>query len=98
MAPGTPPICRITFTRPDACAFEAQIDDAGEHEVFVWKLSVCPSDLDSDGFVGFGDLLLVLSAWGDCLACPEDLDGDGVVGFADLLTVLSEWGSCTADP
>jgi outer membrane protein assembly factor BamB len=54
-----------------------------------------PADLDGDGSVGFGDLLIVLASWGDCPAppaeCPADLDGSGDVGFADLLLVLSNW-------
>jgi len=26
----------------------------------------CPQDLDGDNSVGFGDLLILLAAWGDC--------------------------------
>ncbi|NNM25539.1 MAG: hypothetical protein HKO59_06070 [Phycisphaerales bacterium] len=60
-------------------------------------LDLRPSaDVDGDGIVGFTDLLLILSFWGDCPAppadCPMDVDNDGVVGFLDLLTVLSAWG------
>ena len=55
---------------------------------------VCREDLDGDGQVGFGDLLLVLSAWGPCRCCPEDLDQSGAVGFGNLLEVLSAWGPC----
>ena len=54
----------------------------------------CPADLDGNGDVDFGDILAVLSVWGDCPGCPEDLDGSGVVDFADLLIVLSAWGLC----
>jgi hypothetical protein len=54
----------------------------------------CPPDLDGNGDVGFGDLLLTLSSWGPCPGCPEDLDADGSVGFTDLLQVLSGWGPC----
>jgi hypothetical protein len=50
-----------------------------------------PEDLDHDGFVGFGDLLMVLSLWGPCPGCPADLDGNGVVDFHDLIKVLSAW-------
>ena len=55
----------------------------------------CPEDLDESGDVGFGDVLEVLAAWGDCdKDCPEDLDGSGDVGFGDLLLVLAAWGPC----
>lgn len=51
-----------------------------------------PFDLDGDGSVGFGDLLVVLSAWGDCpdgAACPADFDDNGIVDFSDLLSLLA---------
>ncbi|MHC4415815.1 MAG: hypothetical protein ACYS0G_11075 [Planctomycetota bacterium] len=56
-----------------------------------------PADLDMDGTVGVGDLLLLLAAWGPCPdppgPCPADLDGDGTVGVRDLLILLGAWGS-----
>jgi hypothetical protein len=60
-----------------------------------------PGDVDNNGDVGTADLLLVLSAWGDCTCpwCPEDIDGNGTVGFSyDLLLVLSNWGPCDGEP
>ena len=55
----------------------------------------CPEDLDQSGDVGFGDLLLLLAAWGPCGEdCPEDLDDGGDVGFGDLLLLLAAWGPC----
>ncbi len=55
----------------------------------------CPADLDDSGDVGFGDLLILLAAWGSCEGdCPADLDGSGFVGFGDLLIVLAAWGPC----
>lgn len=42
----------------------------------------CPWDLDGDGIVGGGDLLLLLASWGD------------PYGAADLLDVLAAWGAC----
>jgi hypothetical protein len=59
----------------------------------------CPADLDGNDGVGFGDLLVLLSAWGPCPpepTCPEDLDGSGEVEFGDLLMLLSAWGPCPA--
>lgn len=55
----------------------------------------CPADLTDDGAVGFGDLQMLLQAWGPCGAvCPADLTGDGAVGFGDLQMLLQAWGPC----
>jgi hypothetical protein len=53
----------------------------------------CPGDLDGNGAVDVGDLLVLLSAWGSNEAIA-DLDGDGVVGVGDLLVLLAAWGAC----
>jgi hypothetical protein len=50
-----------------------------------------PGDLDGDGAVTVGDLLILLGGWGPCDGCPSDLNGDGVVDVADLLTLLANW-------
>jgi hypothetical protein len=50
-----------------------------------------PGDLDGDGAVGIGDLLILLAAWGPCDGCPADLDGNGAVGIVDLLLLLASW-------
>ena len=42
----------------------------------------CPWDLDGGGFVGAGDLLLLLAAWGN------------PYGAIDLLALLAAWGTC----
>ncbi|MHC4428294.1 MAG: agmatine deiminase family protein [Planctomycetota bacterium] len=52
-------------------------------------------DIDGDGRVGTSDLLILLSAWGECPplgGCPSDLDGSGFVGTGDLLILLANWG------
>jgi len=52
-------------------------------------------DLNGDGFVGIGDLNIVLGVWnqnvtpGDLLA--GDPNGDGFVGIGDLNVVLGNW-------
>jgi len=54
-----------------------------------------PGDLNCDGVVDGADLLILLSAWGECPApndCPADLNNDGSVDGADLLILLSNWG------
>ena len=53
-------------------------------------------DLDGDGFVGSGDLDVILAHWGENVT-PGDLlqgdnSGDGLVGQADLDAVLEHWG------
>ncbi len=63
----------------------------------------CLSDLDGNGSTDLGDLLAVLSNWGDNYFggrpadadnLPGDVDRNEVVGLADLLAVLSAWGDC----
>ena len=52
-------------------------------------------DVSGDGFVGQGDLNIVLKEWGQHapLSDPRaDVTGDGFVGQGDLNAVLSYWG------
>ncbi|MEE9296589.1 MAG: hypothetical protein V3W34_16720 [Phycisphaerae bacterium] len=57
-----------------------------------------PADLDGDGVVGVGDLLILLANWGPCADCklpgdcPPDLNDDCSVGVVDLLILLANWG------
>ncbi len=57
-----------------------------------------PQDVNADGRVGIGDLLLLLAAWGPCadcaepFSCPADVNGDCAVDLADLLDLLASWG------
>ena len=55
----------------------------------------CPADLDDSGAVDIGDLLAILTAWGN-KGGPEDLDGSGVVDFGDLLIGLATWRPCAS--
>ena len=53
-----------------------------------------PADLDLDGFVGAGDLVVLLGAWGTAgpgadLAHPID-----VVDAGDLVALVAVWGGC----
>ncbi len=56
--------------------------------------AACIADIDDDGSVDVGDLLLLLTAWGPCQGCPEDLDEDGSVAVTDLLILLAACGPC----
>ena len=54
----------------------------------------CPADINNDGSVDFGDLIQLISKWGNCPDCPEDINSDGEVNFTDLLQITSTWGPC----
>ncbi len=63
----------------------------------LWKIDEaipCPEDVNGDGNVGVGDLLLLLTTWGACPGCAADIDGDGNAGITDLLILLAAWGPC----
>jgi hypothetical protein len=54
-----------------------------------------PADLNCDGVVDVGDLLIMFDNWGKCPDpddCPADLNGDGVVDVGDLLILFDNWG------
>lgn len=55
----------------------------------------CPQDLDGDGSIGYGDLVVVLETWGPCEQCGGDVTGDGVVDGDDLIAILGAWGDCS---
>ena len=48
-------------------------------------------DIDGNGIVEVGDLLILLANWGPCAGCQTDLNGDGSVDILDLLIVLGNW-------
>ncbi|GAB4193413.1 MAG: hypothetical protein Kow00105_07570 [Phycisphaeraceae bacterium] len=51
-------------------------------------------DIDGDGFVGIGDLNIVLGNWNQSIppgAVEADVSGDGFVGIEDLNAVLGAW-------
>ncbi len=54
--------------------------------------ATCVEDVDGNGVIGFGDILVVLGAWET--DGPGDVDGDGTVGFGDVLRILAMWGPC----
>lgn len=63
------------------------------HSVVIEVTERLLADLDSSGFVDFGDIVLLLGQWGPCADdfCPGDFDLNGSVDFLDLLFVLSTW-------
>ena len=57
----------------------------------------CPNDIDGSGEVDFGDIVVLLNAWGPCPktgGCEADVDADGNVGFQDLVLILNAFGDC----
>jgi len=52
-------------------------------------------DLDGDGFIGLGDLDVLLANWGQTTS-TGDVSGDGIVSTADLDIVRANWGLGTA--
>ncbi len=48
-------------------------------------------DLDHNGSIGIGDLLVILDVWASTGGGEADLDGDGVIAIGDVLALLSVW-------
>ena len=54
----------------------------------------CPADLDNDGFIVIGDLLIFLGDFACTESCTADINGDGSVNVQDLLEgILSNFGT-----
>ena len=82
--------CRALFR----VQFSFNAPKAVTHGTILSLYIAAPADLDGDGHVGTGDLLILLSEWGACRSCPScraDLDGDCMVGAADILSLLDAW-------
>ena len=54
--------------------------------------SLCLEDLNQNGAVDVGDVLLVLAEFGCESGCTTDLTGDGFVAVDDVLALLSAFG------
>jgi hypothetical protein len=63
----------------------------------AYAVTELPGDLNDDGFVGQGDLNIVLSQWGkggaEITDPRADANHDNFVGQGDLNVVLAGWGS-----
>ena len=54
----------------------------------------CPADLDNDGFIVIGDLLIFLGDFACTESCTADINGDGIVNVQDLLEgILTNFGT-----
>jgi predicted outer membrane repeat protein len=70
------------------------IVDIGAYEYQGDPFTVGLGDIDGNGEVNINDFLLLLEAWGSCLAdcCLADFNLDGDVGVNDFLILLAHWG------
>jgi hypothetical protein len=67
-------------------------DDLGDDNLFVAIPDPCATDLDGDGFIGTGDLLMFLTAFGCQQDCEYDFDGDDKTNTSDMLFFLTKYG------
>jgi hypothetical protein len=51
-----------------------------------------PEDVNGNGVIDVGDVLLVLSEFGCVSQCEQDVNGDGFITVADILMLLSSFG------
>ena len=70
-------------------------DEVPSHAAMIQMAAWRTGDVDNDGDVDFGDMVVLLASWGECppppVACPADVNGDGTVDFGDVLEVLANW-------
>ena len=52
----------------------------------------CPVDVNDNGLVDVGDVLLVLSDFSCLSNCEYDVNGDDMISVADILLLLSSFG------
>jgi PEP-CTERM motif len=75
------------------------LNDFAGDQYFIVDPTAIFGDLDGDGFVGIGDLGMVLSNWNQSVTPDNwltgDPSGDGFVGIEDLNTVLGNWNAGT---
>ncbi|MEZ6192090.1 MAG: pre-peptidase C-terminal domain-containing protein [Phycisphaerales bacterium] len=92
----------LTFTATVGGVYTIEVLSAtgtGEYLLDIDRAALLPGDLDGDGFVGIGDLNIVLGHWNTSVpagSLPDgDPSGDGFVGIEDLNTVLGNWNAGT---
>jgi hypothetical protein len=85
------------MTGPDGgvlFAMETAAYDFGTSHAFCLESGVdCVADIDGNGTVDVGDLLLLLADFGCQTDCTADIDNDGQVGVTDVLALLGEFAN-----
>ncbi len=78
-----------------ACNFDpAASEEGGNCDYSCWE-SLCPEDIDGDGYFGATDVLAVLTEFGCLSECTVDITGDDTVSANDILALLALYGqSC----
>ena len=76
--------------------FVTATNDSGDDTEILYlgvEPAVCEEDINGNGAVDVGDLLIVIGYWG---TTDEDADvtGDGFVGVDDVLAVIQAFGPC----
>jgi len=81
---------------PDAVSFDVQYELTTLRLEVLTAPELLAGDIAYDGFVGQGDLDVILDHWGNAVPSGNwamgDISGDGFVGQADLDIVLNGWG------
>ncbi len=76
---------------------QVDYDDVGVLVARFGACGGCQADFNENGFVGRGDLLILLGNWGDC-GVKGDLNDDGGVDVQDLDQVTADLGlQCRID-
>lgn len=81
---------------PDVCTI-LEVPTADSNQDGILDVCQCITDINSDGFTDFTDLLQLLSCWGsntEGVCNFADVSEDGVIDFADVLIMLNGFGPC----
>jgi len=85
----------FTGLRVDFRTYSPFLDQESPHPEGKFSISLGPpGDVNSDGQVGVGDMMSIITQWGvGCMGCIEDVDLSGDIGIGDILTVIDYWGA-----
>ncbi len=53
----------------------------------------CYADLDGDGVIAVGDIIVLVSNWGSTCNIPSDINGNGQVEVLDIIVLIDHWGT-----
>ena len=89
---------RIQWPQTDGPNDVTQIGEVKLYDTEMMPIYRLAGDIDGDGYVGLGDLDLVLANWNASVSSEYanvDVSGDGFIGLADLDIVLNQWNMAT---